>query len=183
MAFPTSPVDGQRYQDYTYSLTTGAWEKTPKGTILTFFKQTDTGIRNITAVYSTFADSLTWNEMICAGLSRLEILLKVNGRNDEASSWGGIFTKLLYRIDTGSGYGSYTDLGHSGYDLSMVTGGSSIESRVHPLTMDMSAYDRPFKIQFKTQHAVYTSGTTARINDTTSDTNFKSSLRITEIAV
>lgn len=184
MAFPTSPVDGHRYLDYTYSSTLDSWEKTPKGTVLNRFLEYDTTARNITSVQPTYTDGMIWTEMQCAGKSVLEILLKVNGRNDYTSSWGGIYTELQYRIDDGSGYGSYISFGTSGFDLSMVQDGSSIESRVYPIRFDTSSYAAPFKIQFKNRHAVYTDGSTARLNTSNASSSyFRSLIQVTEFAV
>lgn len=181
MAFPVSPVDGQRYQEYTYDTTIGAWDKTPNGSVLTYYKEVDSLSRTFGTSYS---DGVTWPVMACKGGSIIDGKARVVARNTvDYVNWGGGFTAFYYKYDLldGAGYTGWILIGDTGFDVVMKTAAGGIDSGTYPFDIDFTAIDKPFNLQLKNQHRAYQNTLTINSSHEASGQMF-SSLTMKEIA-
>lgn len=183
MAYPTSPSDGDRFGNYTYDATKGAWIKTPVGNILTYYKELDSTSRTFSGARGTWVDGMSWPTMVCKGGGMVDAIVRIVGRND-STSWGGLYTNVLYRYDLrdGAGYTAWITIGSSGYDLCMQLTSATIASATYPFNLDFSATDGLFDLDIKTQHYPYDG--TAYVNGSHACSGqMYSSLTMNEIAV
>lgn len=180
MAFPASPVDGQRYQEYTYDEIIGGWNKTPKGSVLTYFKEVDAVSRTFTASYT---DGMIWSVMGCKGGSIVNAIARVVARSSVSTSWGGGYTEFYYRYDLldGAGYTGWTSVGSTGFDVVMKLTAGSIDSQTYPFDLDFSSITKPFNLQVKNQHRSYDGTLSINVSHEASGQMY-SSLTMKEIA-
>ena len=71
-------------------------------------------------------------------------------RND-TQSWGGMYSRLLYRINSGS----WIDMGDSGYSSVMITSSYSISYYGNSFTFDFASLTSDFTLGFLVQGAPY----------------------------
>ena len=87
--------------------------------------------------------------------STCRLYYQVPVRND-TESWGGLYSRLYYRINQGS----WLSLGDSGYSSVMLAGDYSIAYYGCPFTLDFTGETSDFTLGFLVQGAPYNNTTT-----------------------
>ena len=118
------------------------------------FEHIRTAGLNLGTTNRGYVDITTTPDWSLPAKSTCHIYYHIPVRND-TESWGGLYARLLYRINSGS----WIDLGDSGYSSVMLANDYSIAYYGCPFTLDFSSQTSDFTLGFLIQGAPYNNTT------------------------
>jgi len=114
------------------------------------FEHSRTTGAGLGGTYRSFTDIMQTADWSLPAKSRCNLYVHIPCRND-TYSWGGMFTRIYYRVNSGS----WVSMGDSGYSAIMCAGYYQIAYYANEFTLDFSSITSNFTLGFLVSCAPY----------------------------